>query len=109
MRSERFERNYATQFSTEILSTKLPGMLGAIANNANDKIIKLLDGGVSSISGENDDGCDEQLRLGQFATEADDSSYVIASAPNSVNTFMTSRSVDDLVVINTSLDSRGKD
>jgi hypothetical protein len=32
-------------------------------------------------------------------TEADDSSYVMPSAPNSLNTFTTTRSVDDLVLV----------
>lgn len=68
-----------------------------------------LDRVVSSIAGDEDiNGDSESLVLADSASEADDSSYVIASAPNSVNTFTTSRSIDDMVVINSSADSRGK-
>lgn len=68
-----------------------------------------LDRVVSSIAGDEDnDGDSESLVFAESASEVDDSSYVIASAPNSVNTFATSRSIDDMVVINSSADSRGK-
>ena len=35
------------------------------------------------------------------ASEADDSSYVLPSAPTTGNTLATTRSVDDLVLVNT--------
>jgi hypothetical protein len=89
MRNDHLRWSGTTQYSTAILSPKA------------------LDLVVSSIAVDNDDGDDESLIPAHSTSEEDDLSYVIASAPNSVNTFPTSRSIDDLVVINTPLNSRG--
>jgi hypothetical protein len=102
LRKERLGWNDATKYSTVIPSPKHTGLVETIAINANCKMRSSLNL-VSSIVGDN-----ESLNLGQSASETDDSSYVITSAPNSVNTFMTSRSIDDLVVITTPLDPRGE-
>jgi hypothetical protein len=79
--------------------TKPAEVIETIANSANIK--RRLDRIVSSID-DDDDG--ESLVP---ASEADDSSYVLPSAPNSVNTFTTTRSVDDVVFVNAPLNSQG--
>lgn len=105
IRNERLGWNHDAHRSTATSSQKLAGMVETIAGNSDMR--RPLDRVVSSLA-DDDEGDNESLVPAESASEADDSSYVIASAPNSVNTYTTSRSVDDLVVISAPLDSRGK-
>ncbi|KAG7349321.1 hypothetical protein IV203_011918 [Nitzschia inconspicua] len=104
LRNERLGLSRSTVRSRTTAHEKLPAVIETTAS----KTDKELEGAPSSHAcGENDKD-EESLVPEDSASEADDSSYVIASAPNSVNTYTTSRSVDDLVVINASMESRGK-
>jgi hypothetical protein len=107
IRNERLGRGHNTARPGTGTSSKLSSVVETIVDDCDMR--QRLDRVVSSIAGDEDsNGDSESLVLADSASEADDSSYVIASAPNSVNTFTTSRSIDDMVVINSSADSRGK-
>jgi hypothetical protein len=109
VRKERLGRSDSAGHSTTT-ATSSPEFAVVVKTIATDADMRRkLERVVSSIAGDDDDyGDDESLIPAESASEADDSSYVIASAPNSVNTFSTSKSIDDLVVINPPADSRGK-
>lgn len=100
VRVERLGWCHATRESLEKATSKPADMIETIANST--EMRSKLDRMVSSIDNDEDG---ESLVP---ASEADDSSYVLPSAPNSVNTFTTTRSVEDLVLVNAPLDSRGK-
>jgi hypothetical protein len=75
-----------------------------IANS--EEMKKTLDRVVSSIGNDDTDDDDEDgeslIPAETSSGDGDDSSYVIASAPASVNTITTTRSIDDDVVLITS-------
>jgi hypothetical protein len=54
---------------------------------------------VVSTMGDNDEDDESLIPAESLSAELDDSSYVIASAPTSVNTITTTRSIDDGVVL----------
>lgn len=111
MKEERFWKNYffhCEQTRAEQLGlsdtknhsshTKPAGVIETIANNANMREkLDLMDSSVDKVED------DESLVP---ASEADDSSYVLTSAPATGNTFTSTRSVDDLVLVNSELNPR---
>ena len=78
-------------------------MIDTIIENVDMK--RKLDRVFSSIGDDGDDNNDGESLIpaesisGDEREAEDDSSYVIASAPNSLNTFTTTRSIDDSVVL----------
>lgn len=61
-----------------------------------------------SAMGEDDDDDGSLVPVESVIDGPDDSSYIIASAPNSLNTFATTRSVgDDIVMVNTTTAALG--
>jgi len=120
IRSKRLQRSHFTQHyasntkdeaNASPSSPKPADVVETIAESA--EMTRKLDRVVSSIVASDnvsvDDDEESLVPAESLSVQEDDSSYVIPSAPNSVNTFATTRSIgDDVVLVNATHDTLGK-